>query len=950
MLRRITAWMCLILLLNTAYLAAFAFPTVFYMANVLLHVVLGVAFTALCLWLVRPSGWVSWCGLAALLGTAALGLYLAVAGNTFDQRIILRWHIAAGALFVLLALIWSWRSVRTTSWRAGLSAAAAALLVLPLGAHLHQRWFPNPHDRIRNNPDFVPVSMEEEGGGPKSPFWPSSARTNVGGVIPANFFMDSELCGECHRDIYEQWKSSMHHFASFNNQFYRKSIEYMQSLNSLQSSKWCAGCHDHAVFFNGRFEKPIKDQIDTPEAQNGLGCVSCHSIVHVDSTMGNGGFTIEYPPLHDLASSRNPWIRRLDRFLTYVDPEPHRKTFLKPFMRLDASEFCSTCHKVHLDVPVNNYRWIRGFNDYDNWQASGVSGQGARSFYYPPKPSTCVDCHMPLVDSRDAGNRHGKVHSHRFAAANMAVAYANQDHVQMQETEKFLKSGWITVDIFAATPVEQQPGQPEMIRRRSKDTPMLASSFAVGEEGEQGGAVLIREVSKVLAPLNAPGAVFEPGSTVRVDVVVRTRRIGHFFPAGTVDAFDVWLELQARDSDGRIIFWSGAVEDGGKGPVEPGAHFYRSYQLDAEGNHINKRNAWQTRSVLYVRLIPPGAADTAHFRVKIPSDAKGPVTLTAKLNYRKFSHYYTQFAYAGEPAPGQPAQLAGPHFDSRKFDFSPKNIPANVSGKIRDRIPDLPIVTLASATVSVPLAARGQKTQWQPTVRQQDWERWNDWGIGLLLQGDLKGAEYAFLRVTEADPQYADGWLNVARALIQEGETERAKPFIQKALTLAPRLARAHFFKAMIQKADGDYDGALESLRLVEAQYPRDRVNLNQMGRILFLKKQYAEAVQALRKVLMVDPEDLQAHYTLMLCYRGLGDHARAARQEKLFRRFKADESAQEITAKPRLLSPEDNNERQMIHDHESVPLPAVIESRNGSKNKPQEQRAVAGIHPREGL
>ena len=47
-------------------------------------------------------------------------------------------------------------------------------------------------------------------------------------------------------------------------------------------------------------------------------------------------------------------------------------------------------------------------------------------------------------------------------------------------------------------------------------------------------------------------------------------------------------------------------------------------------------------------------------------------------------------------------------------------------------------------------------------VRKQDRERWNDWGIGLLLQGDLKGAEYAFRRVTEAEPDYADGWLNVA--------------------------------------------------------------------------------------------------------------------------------------------------------------------------------------------
>jgi len=71
--------------------------------------------------------------------------------------------------------------------------------------------------------------------------------------------------------------------------------------------------------------------------------------------------------------------------------------FLKPFMRNQVPEFCSGCHKVHLDVPLNSYRWVRGFNEYDNWQASGVSGQGARSFYYPATPMMCADCHMPLV-------------------------------------------------------------------------------------------------------------------------------------------------------------------------------------------------------------------------------------------------------------------------------------------------------------------------------------------------------------------------------------------------------------------------------------------------------------------------------------------------------------------------------------------------------------------------
>jgi lipopolysaccharide biosynthesis regulator YciM len=98
-------------------------------------------------------------------------------------------------------------------------------------------------------------------------------------------------------------------------------------------------------------------------------------------------------------------------------------------------------------------------------------------------------------------------------------------------------------------------------------------------------------------------------------------------------------------------------------------------------------------------------------------------------------------------------------------------------------------------------------------------------------------------------------------------------------------------------------------------------VVLNQIARMQFLQRKYAAAVETLKAVDAVDPEDVQMHYTLMLCYRGLGNAAAAEREEKLFRRFKADESSQSITEARRRLNPEDNNERQAVHDHESVPL-----------------------------
>ena len=100
------------------------------------------------------------------------------------------------------------------------------------------------------------------------------------------------------------------------------------------------------------------------------------------------------------------------------------------------------------------------------------------------------------------------------------------------------------------------------------------STFAVGEEAEQTAPAVIREVGKVAAPIGVAGTALNPGTTARVDVVVRTRKIGHFFPGGTVDAFDIWLELQAQGCRrASIVYWSGSVDGGWQGTGGAGRAF-----------------------------------------------------------------------------------------------------------------------------------------------------------------------------------------------------------------------------------------------------------------------------------------------------------------------------------------------------------------------------------------
>ncbi len=946
----------LALCLNSGYLVATAEPSLFYLANVGFHVVAGgLGAPLLCL-----AAWRLWTwgrrlattatrrllalGGATLLLGFGTGLAVIVWGNTHEHRWLLNTHIGLCVMAIVCGLVGlaslrqQFSPAQRRMWRTAWGSVVSAVLIAGFFT-ARPLWQPEPFRVV--NPSLPPLSQDDEGmGGRDGPFHPSGVYTNTGGRIPSDFFMTSERCGDCHQDIYRQWSESAHHFSSLNNQWYRKSIEYMQDVLGTRASRWCAGCHDVALLLNGMMDTPVRELLDTPEAHVGLACTACHAITQVRDTMGNGNYEITYPALHDWMNSDNPLLHALHDFLVHVDPGPHRQVFLKPFHHNDQSPaFCSTCHKVHLDTHVNNYRWSRGFNEYDAWQASGVSGDGARSFYYPDAPQTCNDCHMPLVPSDDPGHRQGLVHSHRFPAANTALPTANRHRDQLDTTMALLRSGVVSLDIFAMSPAPPSSRAPvasgaaPIASGAAPSGPAaLATTFPVGEEQAlRVGRQSHRPARHITAPLDAAEVVVKRGSEVIVDVVVRNRGVGHFFPGGTLDAFDVWVEFQAVDEQGQLLFWSGAVADHGRGPVEPYAHRYGARLVDAHGNAINKRNAWAARAVVYANAIPPGSADVVHYRLAIPEHAGERLTLTAKLHYRKFDWWYTQWAYAGERDPAQqPEPAISPHYDDGEWIFTGDT--SEVSGTVK-AIPDVPIATMASATVTLQVSKSGaaqaaslrlsDHRQGEPERGpERGPERWNDYGIGLLRQGDLRGAEVAFRRVSELAPDDADSWVNLGRVYLQDGDLERARTVLIQALAKRPQLPRALFFLAMVLKAEGDYETALGHLRQVAKAHPRDRVVRNQMGRLLFLLGQYEAAKTELQAVVRIDPEDLQAHYNLMLCYRALGDETRAETHHRLYLRFKADESAQVIAGKARQRDPGANLESQPVHEHRSMPLP----------------------------
>jgi tetratricopeptide (TPR) repeat protein len=706
-------------------------------------------------------------------------------------------------------------------------------------------------------------------------FEPSLARTSNGQFISADVLMMDDYCLKCHQDAYEGWFHSVHHISSFNNPAYLASVRETRAValqrdGNVQASRWCAGCHDPVPFFSGAFDDPKFDDVNHPTAQAGITCTVCHAVTHVNSTKGNADFVIEEPSHYPFATSDNPFLQYVNEQLVKAKPSFHKKTFLKPFHK--TAEFCSTCHKVHLPYELNHYKeFLRGQNHYDSYLLSGVSGHGARSFYYPEVAQTnCSGCHMPLQESRDFGAQFFddtgklKIHNHLFPSANTGIAWLRDQPDIIQAHQDFLK-GTMRVDIFGL---------------------------------KEGGTI----DSPLTAPLKPEVPTLKPGQPYLLETVIRTLKLGHHFTQGTVDSNEVWMDVTLT-SGGQVIGRSGAI--GPEGHVDPYSHFVNVFMLDRDGNRIDRRNPQDIFVPLYNHQIPPGAGQVVHYGFRLPNDLREPVTIEVKLQYRKFDQAFADF-FTRTAKPGDlPIRGHKPGEPYRN---------------------ELPVTTLAVDTVTFPVAG-GPPVEAAAKSEIPEWQRWNDYGIGLLLEGqaaggkgELRQAEEAFRHVEEL--KRYDGPLNLARVYLTEGRLDEAVDAVRRASEHTDPPAppwTAEWLSGAINRQQGRLDEAIENFQSVLSMRTPETVRrkfdfsldyeiINLLGQTLFDRAQQIRdpneksereaflrsAVDQFQKTLSIDPENVTAHYNLGLLYTQLGESENAERHQAAHNRYKPDDNARD--------------------------------------------------------
>jgi tetratricopeptide (TPR) repeat protein len=710
-------------------------------------------------------------------------------------------------------------------------------------------------------------------------YFPSLARTATGNFIPARTLQMDNYCRECHQDIHEKWSHSAHRFSSFSNPAYLFSVRETRRVSKERDGNLNAS----------------------------RWCAGCHDPVPFFS----GAFEDARfdNPEYDL--SKDPMA--------------------------GAGITCTTCHAVtHINSTRGNADFTieeplhYPFAFSDNAALAWLNRQLVKS-----KPafhkktflkehhrgaefcSTCHKVHLPPELNKYKWVR-GQNHYDTYYLSGVsghgvqsfyyppkATHNCNGCHMPLARSDdfgarRFDESGELKVHDHqfpsANTALPKLLGYPGWVNEAHRK--FLEGVVRVDIFGlKEGGAI----EGKLLAPLRPQVPALEPGKTYLLETVVRTVKMGHPLTQGTVDSNELWVEIVVKSGE-RVIGRSGGMD--GDGAVDPWSHFVNVYMLDRNGNRIDRRNPQDIFTPLYNNQIPPGAADTVHYSFTVPRQAREALTVEARLHYRKFDATYVR------------------HF---MRDPQAKN--------------RLPVITMASDRVTFPI--NGSRAD-NPESKIDPWQRWNDYGIGLLRKGgrgELRQADAAFAEVEKLGR--GDGALNLARVALREGRLDDAAAALErasKAKTPAPPWT-VTWFTGLVNKQNGRLDAAIASFRAVigtqfaearkrEFDFSKDYLALGELGQTLYERAKVErgpqaqaqrevllrEAEQWFEKALALDSEDLASHYNLSLIAAALGDEARAEKHRALYARYRPDDNARDTTvAKHRAANPAANHAAEAV-------------------------------------
>ena len=385
-------------------------------------------------------------------------------------------------------------------------------------------------------------------------------------------------CGECHKQIYEEWSSSNHAYASISPMFHAFEQKF-QELTKGTVGTFCVRCHQQVGTQLGESrETPLWAM--TPISREGVTCITCHRVKEQYGKV-NGERRVEpgkiYDPvfgsgeksvIKDILANKDTYSVKTSKDGRGTDM--HNGMMTNP--QITKSEFCVSCHQVAVNLGIKlEIVW-------DQYRDSPAHSAGV----------TCQDCHMGKVPGKPDGYATGpsavvggkeinpgrKHANHGFIGPGYSIAHPGV-FPHNKKAEAFTMKEWLEFDWRAGWGTNEFEDKVS----RGKIKVDFPKRWADGLDREDARQILDENLAKLEkryelrkqvmengTKIDGPSFEGDPkvGKTLAFSYKIKNLNTGHNLPSGSLGAQpQLWVNVALVDPDGKNIWESGYVDSNG---------------------------------------------------------------------------------------------------------------------------------------------------------------------------------------------------------------------------------------------------------------------------------------------------------------------------------------------------------------------------------------------------
>jgi nitrate/TMAO reductase-like tetraheme cytochrome c subunit len=385
-------------------------------------------------------------------------------------------------------------------------------------------------------------------------------------------------CGECHKEIYEEWSSSNHAYASISPMFHAFEQKFTE-LTKGTVGTFCVRCHQQVGTQLGE-DRATPLWARAPISREGISCITCHRVKEQYNKV-NGERRVEAGKIYDPVfgtgekSVINDIIADKDKYLVKTSKDGrgmdiHNGMMTNP--QLSKSEFCVSCHQVAVNLGIKlEIVW-------DQYRDSPAKKAGV----------TCQDCHMGKVPGKPEGYATGpsavvggkeinpgrKHANHRFVGPGYSIAHPGI-FPHNKKAAAFTIKEWLAFDWRAGwgtkefeDKVADGKVKVDFPKRwadaldREDGRAIIDENLAKLDERDTLRRQVLENSSKVDGPyIDGEARV---GQSLAFTYKITNTNTGHNLPSGSLGAQpQLWVNVALVDPDGTNVWESGYVDSNG---------------------------------------------------------------------------------------------------------------------------------------------------------------------------------------------------------------------------------------------------------------------------------------------------------------------------------------------------------------------------------------------------